>query len=180
MRPWGRNTPVRLESERLVLRALELADLDNFVANIDDEVRRWQGWREVPVAHHRHWLARLAQQRRRRLPLNLAITEQPDGPCLGVYTIEPTSPDSAQLGWWLGPAGRGRGFGSESLPVAIAYAETQLGFSRIVMGTAVDNVRAIAMITRAGAVRDYGKRHRLPNGERTDSIWYAHHRDAQR
>lgn len=163
-----------METDRLLLRPFESSDYDDFVECVDDEVRRWQGWPDYDEQYFRRWFRLVLAERLRRLPLNLAVTERADGRCVGCYCVTPMSPDSAQLGWWLGAAGRGRGFGSESLPAVLAYAQQRLRFDRVVMGTSADNVRAITMITRAGGVRTRGNRHPLPNGVVADAIWFAH------
>jgi RimJ/RimL family protein N-acetyltransferase len=171
---WRRRDQIVVETERLVLRPLEPSDYDDFVGCVDAEVRRWQGWPVYDQQYFRQWFQLALAGRLRHLPLNLAVTERAHGRCVGCYSVMPTSSDSAQLGWWLGASARGRGFGGESLPAVLAYTEQRLRFSRVVMGTSADNVRAIAMITGAGGVRTHGNRHPLPNGVVADAIWFAH------
>jgi RimJ/RimL family protein N-acetyltransferase len=167
-----------MESQHLTVRPLLLTDHDGFMASIDDEVCRWQGYGPGILTNLHENFADTVSERWRRRPVNLSVLERASGEFLGAYRIGGISGLGrwARLGWWLGAAGRGRGLGSESLPLVLRYAHRSLGLKSVVMGTSRENVRALAMIHRVQAVLIDEREHALPNGETIEGLFFEHAR----
>lgn len=175
---WRRRADVVMESQHLTVRPLLLTDREAFMATIDDEVCRWQGYGPEILTNLRDNFADVVGQRWRRRPVNLAVLERTSSEFLGAYRIGGISGHGrwARLGWWLGAAGRGRGLGSESLPLVLRYAHESLGLRSVVIGTSRDNVRALAMINRVQAVLIDEREHTLPDGETIEGLFFEHRR----
>jgi RimJ/RimL family protein N-acetyltransferase len=174
--PPQREWTIECGSERLILRPLELGDLDAFLASIDDEVLRRQGFAPDTMEQYRIGFAQFVNQSYQGRPCNLAVHDRETNEFFGCYELYDFAPAgaSAHLGWWLGAAARGRGMGFESLGLALHYAHTDVGIPRVIMGTTRDNARAVAQIERAGAVFTHEAPHTLPNGETIPAIWFEH------
>jgi RimJ/RimL family protein N-acetyltransferase len=161
----------------VVIRRLTKSDRDDFFASMDPEVLARQGF-DADFVHsvekRFNPLTRLQWSRR---PLSLAVRNHEDDVFLGTYLIVlvPYLRLTAELGWWLGPNARGRGIGSESLPLVLDYIHTDLGIDRVDMSTAIDNARTIAQIERAGGVVHESFLYKSPDGHYSKSINYRHH-----
>jgi len=164
-------------SERLRYRAPLPDDAPALVATFDEEVRRWQGWRDST------YRGRVAVQAQTRLFERASLDHcaatilvcTPDGTVIGDYVIQAAgSTTEVALGWSLGPAGRGQGFGTESLPVILDYVHRHVGVPRVRMGTDVANERALRQIAAAGAVVDGEADRELENGSVIRSRWFVH------
>jgi RimJ/RimL family protein N-acetyltransferase len=174
--PPRREWTIECESERLILRPLELGDLDAFLASIDDEVLRREGFTPDTLDQYRIGFAQFVNQSCQHWPCNLAVRDRETSEFLGCYELYDFAPagTSAHLGWWLGAKARGRGLGFESLTLALHYAHTNVGIHRIIMGTTRDNERAVAQIERAGGRFTHEAPHTLPNGETIPAVWFEH------
>jgi RimJ/RimL family protein N-acetyltransferase len=180
--PPPREWTIECESEKLILRPLELGDLDAFLASVDDEVLQRQGFTSDTMEQYRVGFAQFVNRSHQHWPCNLAVRDRATYEFLGCYELYDFAPagTSAHLGWWLGTNARGRGLGFESLELALRYAHVDVGIRRIVMGTAGDNERVIAQIKRAGAAFTHEAPHTLPNGETIQCLWFEHAPDSDR
>jgi RimJ/RimL family protein N-acetyltransferase len=171
-----REWTIECESARLILRPLALGDLDAFLASIDDEVQRRQGFTPDTMDQYRIGFAQFVNQSYQQWPCNLAVHDRATSEFVGCYELYAFDPaaSSAHLGWWLGAKARGRGLGFESLGLALRYAHTNVGIRRVIMGTTLDNERAVAQMERAGAAFTHEAPHTLPNGETIPAIWFEH------
>jgi RimJ/RimL family protein N-acetyltransferase len=171
-----REWTIAYESENVILLPLELGDLDAFIASMDDEVLRLEGFTAENVQQFRAGFAQFVNYSYQRWPRNLAVRDRATSEFLGCcqfYEIDPAG-SSAQLGWWQGARGRGRGLGFESLELALRYAHIEVGIRRIIMGTTRDDESGIVEIERAGATFTHEAPHTLPNGETVTAIWFEH------
>jgi len=165
-----------LASERLVIRPARVEDREEVLTAIDDEVRHWQGFDDAAVER---WAQNMAPEDPRTVlkgPASSFVVCETHGPVIGAYRFgSPRSPGPhATLGWWLGPSGRGRGLGTESLAMMLAYAD-RVGLPGIDMGTALDNVRARRQVESTGAeVIEHDVPHTLPDGRVDRAVWYRH------
>jgi RimJ/RimL family protein N-acetyltransferase len=171
----GRAAPAPhvLHLDQLVLRPLEVDDHDDHMATIDDEVRRWQGYDDLTIANLVPSLPFL--NRPRSCPWAFVVCD-PDGSVIGSDSFVPSDrqPNEVELGWWLGPTGRGRGLGTASLLAMLDYLYRHLDVRSVRMGTSTDNERARRQIEASGAVVTGEELRTLPNGETVISIWYRH------
>jgi RimJ/RimL family protein N-acetyltransferase len=176
MKRWSRRRTISRASEKLVLVPLALHDVDDFVASIDDEVVRWQGFEPEVIEKLRVGRAKLVPTKYDGWPCELAVRDRTTNDFLGQYEFTNIGPGgtSAHLGWWLGAQARGRGLGTESLTLALEYAHTDIHLRRVIMGTTRENVRAAAQIRRTGGVLTHEAPHTLPNGQIVEALWFQH------
>ena len=165
-------------SDRLILRSLLDDDLEAYCGSIDDEVVRRQGYDDATVAGFRTGFAERVNATWRGHHLAIAVCDASTGALIGQYSLGAKRRrfrfPEISLGWWLGPNGRGRGFAVESLSMMLDYVHHDVGFTRVVMGTAVDNDRALRQIAAVDATLIRDREHRLPNGEMVDTRWFRH------
>lgn len=169
-------SPHTLRLDHLTLRPVEVDDRDDYLATIDDGVCRWQGYDAVTIEA----IAATFNQPAFLNPPGSCPTHfvvcDPDGSVIGSYTFGPDGrqANEVDLGWWLGPTGRGRGLGTASLLVMLDYAYRHLDVRSVRMGTATRNERARRQIKASGAVVTGQEPRTLPNGVAVTSIWYRH------
>jgi aminoglycoside 6'-N-acetyltransferase len=154
-----------LRGERLALRPLTEADLDQLVVLLADEsVRRWWGTVEGPEA--------LREDLRHD---GRAFAIVVDGEVSGWLGIaEEDTPDfrHAALDIALGPAHQGRGLGPEALRTAIRWLIDARGHHRFTIDPALANERAIRAYEAVGfrpvgVMRRY---ERAPDGTWRDGL----------
>jgi RimJ/RimL family protein N-acetyltransferase len=132
-------TPVRLESERLVLEPLQPGHADELAPLLDDRsLHRFIGGEPLRLEDLR---ARFERQTRGRSPdgrswwLNWVVRERSTGVAVGTVQATVSGPEServAELAWVIASADQGRGFAKE----AVAAMATWLG------GRGVSRLRA--------------------------------------
>ncbi|MEV0109274.1 GNAT family protein [Nocardia sp. NPDC050799] len=150
-----------LTGGKVLLRSFADADLDGLRAALrDPEVRRLTGSvhdeREefapedpAEVAELRDWYASRAAQRDR---LDLAVVDNTDGRCVGEAVLNQWDPanHSCNFRILLGPAGRGRGLGTEATRLIVGYGFEWLGLHRISLEVYAFNRRAHHVYEKVG------------------------------
>jgi len=165
-----------MSSTRLVLRAFAPGDLEPLLATIDGEVLEWQGWDDRALASFTATFpASVGVRSHAGCPLNLVVLDaEADDEVIGQYSLQLRPGEAPHLGWWLGPRGRSRGLGTESLGLMLSYVHEHLKMRSVVMGTAERNERASRQM-RANGCREVGvSDHVLPKGETVRSRWFVH------
>ena len=145
----------RLETERLILRAIEPADFEGFAAMMaDPEVAhfitmdrkaqdRMDAWRTMAYAMG-HWLARGFGM--------WAIVEKASGRFIG--RVGPNYPEGwpdTEIGWALARETWGKGYATEAARTAMDYAFTVLRWRRAISLIDPDNTRSAAVALRLGS-----------------------------
>jgi len=93
--------------------------------------------------------------------------------CIGLNFINRVH-QMANLGYWVRTSATGRGVATAATRLVARYGLESLGFQRIEILAAVDNVPSQRVAEKAGAVREAVLRHRLRiNGEPRDAILYS-------
>lgn len=146
----------RLEDGTIVLRAWRPADAERLAAlSRDPEVPRWTGVPEDNTAE----LMRAFHAD--RAPLYLAGTIvfwtlcEGDEEPLGSIDLR-VEPDHARadIGYWLGAPGRGRGLMTRAVKLVSDWGLGPRGLARIEIRAAVDNVASQRVAERAGFERE--------------------------
>src|SRR6266700_2296239 len=148
---------VFLETQRLVLRQLTLADVDNLVSlDADPEVTRFITG-GTPTSR--------SEIEGEVLPAFLgyyerfagygfwAAVEKATGEFLGWFHFRPpqgASPDEAELGYRLRQSAWGKGYGTEGSRALIRKGFTELGVQLVVAATMVVNVASWRVMEKAG------------------------------
>lgn len=138
----------RLADGRVLLRAFEVGDLAAIEDGMQDpDVIRWIGPPEGSAADV---LAQVDERWAHGSP-TLAICD-PDGTCLGKVwmTVRPSDPSSGFVGYWLLPAGRGRGLATSAVRLLSTWALRQLGLTTVRLVTSPDNERSQRVAERSG------------------------------
>lgn len=138
-----------LETERLVLRAMNEADIPELVPLI--------GAREVAATtlriphpyreeHAREYLAMVAKENELRLGIRLR-----DGALIGGIGLHPY-PDHkrAELGYWIGVPFWGNGYATEAARAVVRYGFEQIGLNRIFAGYFKHNVASGRVLQKIG------------------------------
>jgi aminoglycoside 6'-N-acetyltransferase len=159
-------TPPRLEGDTVVLRPLELGDLER-IAEIQAEegVARW--WGPPDAAELR------AKAEGRDESVAFAI--EADGEIAGLIEFyEENEPDfrSAGMDIFVGERHRGRGLGPDALRTLTRYLVDERGHHRLTIDPAAENTVAIRAFERAGfrrvgVMREYW---RAPDGTWRDGL----------
>jgi RimJ/RimL family protein N-acetyltransferase len=150
-----------LTGRKVLLRPFADADLDALRAALrDPEVRRLTGSvhdeteefaPEDPaeVAELRDWYVSRAAQRDR---LDLAVVDNTDGRCVGEAVLNQWDPANRSCNFriLLGPAGRGRGLGTEATRLIVGYGFERLGLHRISLEVYAFNRRAHHVYKKVG------------------------------
>ena len=146
-----------LESERLLFRDHEAADLDAYCAmEADPEVRRYVGvaprTREAAERKFRNGLDRPESNRL----WMWGTVYKPDGCYIGrcgVYphfTLSGPVPGEGALGFYLARAYWGRGLATEAGRALVNFGFTELGLKRIVTAVQVGNDASVRVLEKLG------------------------------
>ena len=150
--------PVRIETERLVLRVLEHRDFDDYAAMMAEPasfrfsergpMRRDEAWTRL-LRHVGHWAV---------LGWGLfAVEDRETGRFVGEVGLGDfrrclaTPYDSApEAGWTIAPEWQGRGYATEAMTAALAWIRERLGAERTVCLIHADNAASLRVATKLG------------------------------
>lgn len=97
-----------------------------------------------------------------------------DGRFVGQVFVEPGEAATAEIGYWLLPEGRGRGFAARAVQLVSRWAFQQLDLQRLSLWAEADNVPSMRVAERSGFVREGTLRSfRARHGKRFDVIIYS-------
>ena len=147
-----------IATERLVLRGWRPEDLDPFAAlNADPEVMR-----HFPAPLTREESDALAERNRLHIDDHgwglWAVERKLDGAFLGFTGLARPRPphplqNEVEVGWRLARFAWSHGYASEAARASLDFGFNELGLSRIVSFTAVENERSQAVMRRIGMTR---------------------------
>jgi RimJ/RimL family protein N-acetyltransferase len=152
---------MRLETERLILRAWREEDLDAAAATLaDPRVGDWLGSfpsREQVAQRMAAWNTQLASDGVGRFALERRSGGAVVG-AVGLHVVDldfDTTPiaGEVEIGWHLDPAAWGCGYVTEAAAAVLRYGFDTLGLQRIVAFTAQSNARSRAVMERLGFER---------------------------
>jgi RimJ/RimL family protein N-acetyltransferase len=148
---------VFLETERLVLRAFTMDDVDNLVGlDGDAEVMYYiNGGRATPRDEIESGvLPRFISYYRDGLTYGFwAAIEKPTGEFLGWFHMRPgqgAPPDEPELGYRLRQSAWGKGYATEGSRALIDKAFAEQGAQRVTAGTMVVNTRSRRVMEKCG------------------------------
>jgi RimJ/RimL family protein N-acetyltransferase len=144
------------------------------VAMDDPDVVRFTGSRgEIGEEAARKWYRTRGEQTDR---VDLAIVDKATGGVVGEAVLNEWSPEDESCNFriLIGPAGQGRGLGTEATRLIVGYGIEQLGLHRIELGVYAFNPRAQRAYEKAGFVTEGVRRDALKwDGEWVDEIVMA-------
>lgn len=159
----------------VTLRPLDEGDYDALGAAMDDpETRRLTGSAHRPSEERaRQWLRTRKDQPDR---LDLAVVDRAGGECVGEAVLNEwdEANESCNFRILIGPAGQGRGLGTEATRLIVGYGFAELGLHRISLEVFAFNPRARRVYEKVGFVAEGVLRDALKwDGEWIDSTVMA-------
>ncbi|AGL18493.1 GNAT family N-acetyltransferase [Actinoplanes sp. N902-109] len=159
-----------ISGDLVVLRPFQAGDYPAIVTALQDpEVLRLTGsspftWDETGHARLREWYATRNDQTDR---LDLAITDRATGQWVGEVVLHKVDKPNANCTFrmLIGPSGRDRGLGTESVRLLVRYAFEQLDLHRIALQVYPFNPRARHVYEKAGFVAEGIEREVLRTGD---------------
>jgi RimJ/RimL family protein N-acetyltransferase len=143
-----------LDGELVQLRPFRPEDVDGIRAALaDPETRMLTGSSHLAFDEDRltTWYGTRNEQDDR---LDLAVADRASGRCVGEVVLNEVDEHNRSCNFrtLIGPAGRGRGLGTEAVRLTIAYGFEQLGLHRIGLEVYAFNTRARRVYEKAGFV----------------------------
>ena len=156
---FGRARRVRIETERMTLRAPQHGDLANWSALRDQSRQFLKPW-EPSWAHDHlsrknftnrvYWANRSINQ---GTALPLFLIRRDDNALLGALTIDNIRRGPAQAGttgYWIGAPYARHGYMREALAAVVHYAFTELDLSRLEAGCLPENIASRGLLEKVG------------------------------
>ncbi|WP_265447677.1 GNAT family N-acetyltransferase [Flexivirga meconopsidis] len=153
-----RHTPV-FETDTIRLRPWRESDRDTLPSQVDELASRFMpaGAQPTPDTFDTWW-----RRRRRNVDSGVAVgwciadpsTDQALGD-VSLFGIGDGTATSAEIGYWLLPEARGRGYLPQALEIVVPHAFSRadhggMGLTRLHAATDLDNVASQALLTGAG------------------------------
>lgn len=143
-----------IETERMRLRAPQLADFEHWAAFFASDRSRWERGPLDRVAGYRAWAADVALWALRGYGA-FGMEDRASGAYLGEVGIyQPEGFPQAELGWFVVPQAEGKGYAFEGARAVIAWARSAFGWDRLCSIIDPGNTRSIALGLRLGGVID--------------------------
>jgi RimJ/RimL family protein N-acetyltransferase len=168
-----------LADDVVLLRPWAEADMPAIVLAFSDPVMQRFSWRTAPYteADARGYLAGQAVARARGEALSFALAPpRSPGEVLGCAALDEVRLDRgrAAVGYWLSPAGRGRGLATRAVRLLARWAFAELGLARLELTCGPDNEASQSVAERCGFTREGLLRSHVPfKGGRRDSLLYS-------
>jgi RimJ/RimL family protein N-acetyltransferase len=141
-------SPCVLETERLTLRRPTLADV-KAIARLANDRRIAENTRRLPHPYSQDHAA--AFVRATSADLNeIAFLIEHDFAPIGMIGINFSGPNAPELGYWLGFAHWGRGFGTEAARAVIDYFFEEYDHDHLVAGARVVNPMSRNILEKCG------------------------------
>jgi RimJ/RimL family protein N-acetyltransferase len=148
--PLFAGTPVEVAGDGVVLRPWAQSDAPAVLAVLDDpEILRWTSLQLRTVDEVRRWVDNRACWTD---AITWAVHHAATGELLGgfIWHHLDAASSSAEAGYWVAPAARGRGVGGRALRAASRFAFDVLGVQRLQLFHAVDNPASCGVARNAG------------------------------
>jgi RimJ/RimL family protein N-acetyltransferase len=166
-----------LADEIVLLRPPASADVPAIAAAcVDPEIARWT---TVPAPYTPDHARRFVAQTRRwwregRTGAIFAILERSSGSLVGMIGLEPAEPGLAEVGYWVAPEARRRGYATRAVRLVSTWAFTDPGLVRLELHTLVGIEASAAVAAKAGFTREgVARRGIVVRGERMDGVVFS-------
>jgi RimJ/RimL family protein N-acetyltransferase len=137
-----------LETERLTLRRPTLADV-KAIARLANDRRVAENTRRLPHPYSQDHAVDFVRATAELGSEAVFLIEHDDRP-IGMVGIDCSTPDEAELGYWLGVEFWGRGFGTEAARGAIDFFFEELGDEHLHAGARVTNPASRKVLEKCG------------------------------
>ena len=165
---------IRLKSERLILRPLQLNDVNDILVNFTGEITCYM-YPSAPKSQQdiRNYVILSRSQMFKQTDLIMAITKNNmSNEFLGVGAIHSTNSNNPELGIWLKKSAHGNKYGVEAIKLLKEWAEINLSYKYLKYPVAKDNIasRKIAEDLKGIIEDQYSKKRE--NGTILDEVEY--------
>jgi len=156
IRTFKRNLPQQLETQRLLLRLPQPADVEALHAAIElsrPELEPWMPWAAQQTRLETDEFCRKARLRHAAAEgLDVIMVEKTSGEIIGAggYPRLDWELPKFEIGYWCRSDRAGRGLVSEMTAMLALYAFEQLAAARVELFIDAENVRSIAVAERLG------------------------------
>jgi len=145
----------RIETKRLMLRHVTLADVDVIQACIHDP-RIYEKVASIPPDQPRQvtidWISTHADGRKAKTDYVYAITSQDK--FLGLIGFHRGSISGLfDLGFWVSPEGWGKGYATEAATALLSHLEARMGAQKTTAGYFTDNPASGRVLEKLGYIR---------------------------
>lgn len=173
-------TDLTIKTDRLILRPFEKSDLEevlNYYALPD--VQRYLDWKARDKSEAKSAFESMRKQTRLTRPgdvLSFAVVRKSDGKVLGHVSLRYTDATAAQgeIRFAIGPAFRGKGFGSEAVKSIITFAFETYRMHRIFARTAGENEASARLLKSIGMrLEAHYREHAMFQGEWDEELHFA-------
>ena len=155
-----------IESPRLTLRRFADADLEPFLAYLNDPlVARYQSWESYTEEQARD----VIEQQKDRSPgrpgqwFTFALELKETGTLIGHVALRMLDDQQAEIGFTMARAFHGRGLACEAATRVLDYAFAELKLHRVTAITDCENEKSAALLERLGMRRE---------GHFIQNIWF--------
>ena len=144
-----------LTDGRVVLRPWQDGDVTVLAGwSKDPEIVRWTAIAPGYDVHHaRAFRVHAHRERITGNAIYLAVAEAKTGTAIGSCDLRrpvPDDPGVGEVGYLLGPEGRGHGFATSAVVLLARYGLDELGMARIQALVAPGNIASLRVLARAG------------------------------
>jgi len=145
---WREASPCVLETERLSLRQPTLADV-KAIARLANDRRIAENTRRLPHPYAPEHAVEFVRYTAGE-PRELAFLIENNFAPIGIVGINMVEPDAPELGYWLGVAHWGQGFGTEAARAAIDYFFEEFSGEHLFAGARVTNPASRNILEKCG------------------------------
>ncbi|MFF1546014.1 GNAT family N-acetyltransferase [Streptomyces sp. NPDC058291] len=169
--------PIRITSDKVILREFALKDVDDVLAIIgDDKVTTWLSFdsrdRAQAVAMIEGTIERAQQEP--RAEFYLGVTERGADSVIGFARIGLSGVQAGKLGYAIAAKEWGRGYATDAARTLVTYAFKELGLHRVSAAIGPDNTASIAVVQQLGFAREGVLRdHVFTNGAWRESVLFS-------
>ena len=144
----SRTSSCVLETERLTLRRPTLADV-LAIAHLANDRRIAENTRRLPHPYSQEHAEEFVRAMTSDSRETVFLIEQNHSP-LGMVGIDRSTPDAAELGYWLGVEHWGQGFGTEAARAVIDFFFEESDAEHLIAGARVANPASRNILEKCG------------------------------
>jgi ribosomal-protein-alanine N-acetyltransferase len=120
------------------------------------------------------WIEQQWSRRDEGTGLSQAIADAASNEALGAGVLMARKPGTVEIGYWLIPRARGRGFGSRAVGLLARWAVTEAALARVEALVVPDNIASQRVLEKAGFQREGHLRSYLVfERQRADALIYS-------
>jgi RimJ/RimL family protein N-acetyltransferase len=147
-----RNTSFDVYDDSVGLRALIAGDAEAITESCqDEEISRWTSIPSPYVLDYAHAFVDIAERwRAEGSAYHFAVVDLSDGTFAGTIGLDAVLRPPAQVGYWIAPWARRKGFATRALSLASSWAFGELGLVSLELVTKIGNVPSERVAAKVG------------------------------